>query len=317
MKSIRLKNTQRNHPAAVLLGGLWWLLLCTTHPALGQIVVEDDLKRSVTLEAPATRIVSLAPHVTENLYAAGAGGQVVGAVEYSDYPPAAAELPRVGSYAGVNLEALLALKPDLVVAWPEGNRARDLERIRAFGIPLFHSNPRSLAAVADSIEALGRLAGTSARASAAAERYRARLAALQAQARAGRTVTVFYQVWDRPLITLNGAQLVSEVMRLCGGRNVFSDLAAAAPQVSHEQVLARDPEVILLGGDPDARSHWRTAWERWPGLRAVAGQQVHFVNPDHLQRASPRILDGAESVCALLDAARARRDNAPEKTRGE
>jgi iron complex transport system substrate-binding protein len=270
--------------------------------------VTDDYGRDVVLAAPARRVVSLAPHLTELMYAAGAGKRLVGAFAYSDYPPEARNLPRVGSEAQIDLEAVVALKPDLVVAWPQSGSTRAVERIAALGIAVFRSEPRELEDIARTMETLGRLTASEAPAAAAAHAFRARTAHL-ARAYASRPVVrAFYQVWDRPLITVNADHVISKVMRLCGGENVMADLPAIAPAIDRERVLRADPEVIVASGVDGARPPWLDRWQAFPAMAAVRGGNLYAVRPELLQRHTPRILDGAEALCRIFEAVRARRE---------
>ena len=271
------------------------------------VSVRDDYGNPVTLARPAARIVSLAPHLTELLYAAGAGDRLVGAVEHSDYPPQARALPRVGSDAGIDLEAVMALQPDLVVAWPNAGSARQIDRIAALGIPVYRSEPRELDDVARTLEALGELAGSGARARSAARAFRARVAGLESAHSRRPAVRVFYQVWDRPLVTVNGAHLISKVIRLCGGLNVFDGLPTLAPAIAREAVLRADPEAIVASGADARRPEWLDEWRRFPQLAAAARGNLYAIAPDLLQRHTPRILDGAERLCAIFEEVRARR----------
>lgn len=267
----------------------------------------DSSGRTLTLRAPAQRIVSLAPHVTELLYAAGAGTQLVGVSEYSDFPPEARALPRVAGSAGIELERVLALRPDLVVAWRfESNRA-GLDRLEKLGVPVFHSEPRRLAQIAEQIEALGRLAGTEATATPAAARLQAGLAALQARYAGRAPLRVFYQIGDKPLMTLNGEHMVSSVLALCGASNVFAQAAGIASVVSLEAVAAADPDVIATGRTGGVDTAWQAAWkQRLPSLRAVRESRFATADADRLHRQGPRILSGAEALCAQLDRLRDR-----------
>jgi len=271
------------------------------------VSVTDDYGHRITLREPARRIVSLAPHLTETLFAAGAGERMVGAIEHSDFPEAAKSLPRIGSETGINLEALLRLKPDLVAAWPNAGSRRQIDRIAALGIPVYRSEPRELDDVARTLLALGELAGTRAAAGAAAKAFRARAAALQRAHADKSRVRVFYQVWDRPLMTVNGAHLISKVIRMCGGDNVFAHLPVIAPPIDREAVLRADPEIIVASGADSRRPTWLDDWAAFPGLTAVARGDLHAIPPDLMQRHTPRILDGAERLCAIIERARARR----------
>lgn len=290
-----------------LLAGGGLALGLAAAQAATPIVITDDQGKSVQLAQPARRIVSLAPHVTELLYAAGAGDKVVGAVQYSDYPEAAKKLPRVGGYTAVDMEKVAALKPDLVIAWKSGNRDAHLDKLKALGIPVFINEPRRIEDVARSLEQLGRLAGTEAAAQAAARNFRQRQAALAERYGARPKVKVFYEIWNKPLMTVNGEHLISDVMRLCGGENVFARLPVLAPTIDTEAVLAAAPEVVLASGMGDSRPEWLDDWRQWSRLPAVAKGNLFFIPPEQLQRHTPRILDGAEKLCVQLDEARSKR----------
>lgn len=279
------------------------LALCSA-TALSAITVEDDSGETVTLAAPAQHIVSLAPHITELLYAAGAGERIVGVGSYSDYPPAARTLPQVGSHTGIDLERLLALKPDLVIAWQSGNGVRLIERLRGLGLTVFVSEPSRLEDVPRTLEQLGRLADSSAAAQAAAAAFRERQQRLAERYSQRPPLPVFYQIWHQPLMTVNGEHLISEVIRLCGGRNIFSDLRSLAPTVDVESVLAARPQVIIVSGADAGRPAVMDDWRRWPRLPAVAENQLYFIPPDIIQRHSPRILEGARVLCEQLEQAR-------------
>jgi len=275
--------------------------------AAAPLVVRDDYDREVRLEAPAARVVSLAPHLTELLYAAGAGARLVGAVDYSDFPPQAMALPRVGSSAGIDLEALLALRPDLVVAWPDSSSERTLARLTALGLPVYRSEPRALEDIARTLERLGRLTGSESAAALAARGFRARAAELERRYAERAPVRVFYEIWDRPLMTVNGEHVISKVLRLCGGRNVFAELPVLAPSIDREAVLRADPEVIVASALQGERPAWLEAWSAYPGLTAASRGNLYAVPPELIQRHTPRLLDGAERLCAILEKARAKR----------
>ncbi|KAB2966511.1 cobalamin-binding protein [Zoogloea sp.] len=275
--------------------------------ARADVDLTDDQGKPVHLAQPARRIVSLAPHVTELLYAAGAGDRLVGAVQYSDYPEAAKKVARVGSYTAVDMEKVVALKPDLVVAWKSGNRDAHLDKLRGLGIPVFINEPRKIDDVARSLSQFGRLAGTEATAEAAAKAFRERYAALAARYSARPKVRTFYEIWNRPLMTINGEHLIADVMRLCGGENVFAKLPVLAPAIDVEAVLAAQPEAIVASGMGEARPEWLDDWRKWNKLTAVARGNLFFIPPDQIQRHTPRILDGAERLCSQLEEARERR----------
>jgi iron complex transport system substrate-binding protein len=290
---------------------LHWLLAAAL--ALGSTAVDaeirltDDSGRSLTLKQPAQRIISLTPHMTELLFAAGAGGQVVGTVEYSNYPPAAQRIARVGDSAQLDLERIVTLKPDLIVVWQYGNAQRQLEKLLRLGIPVYYNEPRRLSDIARAIEQLGRLAGTEPVAHPAARAFLARAAALRQSYARRALVSVFYQIWDKPLMTVNGEHLISDVIRLCGGQNVFADLKPLTPEIATEAVLAADPEAIGGVTAEAGQAGNLDGWKQWPRLKAVARDNLFVIHADLISRNTPRILDGAQQLCEQLDAARARR----------
>lgn len=272
--------------------------------AHADIVVRDDAGNDVHLAAPAQRIISLAPNLAELAYAAGAGDKLVGTVDFSDYPEAAKKVPRIGNYASFDIESIIAAKPDLVLVWQSGNAAASVEQMRKLKLPLFIVEPKGLNDIPRNLERIGLLAGTQTQANAAARDFRQRLAGLQARY-AGRTpVRMFYEIWDKPLMTVNGKQIISDVMRLCGGENVFAGLNALASVISVEAVLAANPDVIVTGGMGTRNASWLESWKKWPQLSATAHGNLFFIDPDLLQRETPRLLDGAEQLCKVLDRAR-------------
>ncbi|WP_374682791.1 cobalamin-binding protein [Accumulibacter sp.] len=271
------------------------------------VEVVDDAGSRLRLAQPATRIISLAPHLTETLFAAGAGERVVGSVEYSNYPPAATTIARVGSYAQIDLERVIALRPDLIIGWQSGNAAAHLDRLRALGFPVYVSQPDRIDDVASEIERLGVLAGSSAVADRAAASFRQRLAALQKRYGQRPPVPTFYQIWKQPLMTVGRRQIISDVIRLCGGDNVFASLETMAPTVTVEAIIAANPEAIVASGMGDSRPEWLDDWRRWTSIEAVARDNLFFVPPDLIQRHTPRLLDGAELLCQHLETARRRR----------
>ncbi len=272
------------------------------------IRLTDDSGRSLTLSQPAQRIISLTPHMTELLFAAGAGGHVVGTVEYSNYPLAAQRIARIGDSAQLDLERIVALKPDLIVVWQYGNAQRQLDKLLHLGIPVYYNEPRRLADIAHAIEQLGRLAGTEAAALPARRAFEARAAELRRRYADRAQVSVFYQIWDKPLMTVNGDHLISDVIRMCGGRNVFAALKMLTPEISTEVVLAADPDAIGGMSAEAGQAGNLDAWKAWPRLKAVARGNLFVIHADLISRNTPRILDGAQQLCERLDAARARRE---------
>lgn len=261
------------------------------------IQVIDDAGVRHAFAAPPQRIVSLSPHLTELLFAVGAGPQLAGVDAASDYPGAAQALPRIGDFSRIRFERILALKPDLIVAWVGGNRAADLHGIAQLGIPVLHTEARQLDDVARLLILLGRVTGHDRSGETAARDYRIRLAALKTRYARSPAIPVFYQVWDRPLMSVGGSHWISEALAVCGARNIFSDLEAVAPTVSREAVLRRAPRLVVGGNDAPAL---RMAWQVYTGLPAVRYGGFAQVNADWLHRASPRLVDGVAELCEAI-----------------
>jgi iron complex transport system substrate-binding protein len=297
----------RFRPMARLCGMLALILFASSARAQPVSAV-DDRGRSIRLPAPAQRVISLAPHATELLYAAGGGTALVGAVAYSDYPPAARALPQVGDGVALDLERIAALHPDLIVAWDDGNNGRQLAQLDALHIPVFRSSPHHLDEVATSLLRLGALLGTNATARAAAAEYRHDISELRARYANQPTVSVFYQVWDQPLMTENGSLMFNDMLQVCGGRNVFAQLSAAVPTVSTEAVLAADPEAIVAAAPgatpPDQPLPSLAHWRHWRTMTAVARNNLFAIDGDLLSRPGPRVALGTARLCEDLQRAR-------------
>lgn len=283
------------------------LVAAAAWSAAAEVRVVDDSGAEVVLPAPARRIVSLAPHTTETLFEAGAGHLVVGTVKHADYPEAAKSIPRVGDNALIDMEKIVSLRPDLIVVWLHGNSERHIAKVRKLGIPMFYNRPTTLAEIPSSLRRLGQLSGTEVTAVKAAEAFSARLAQLEQRFSNRSAVPLFFQVWEKPLLTINGTQIISDVIRVCGGRNVFASESLLVPTVDVEAVVKADPEAVVRTGkstDPEAGF---ALWRRLPSFRATAKGNLVLLKTDALGRHSPRILDGAALLCEELDRVRARR----------
>jgi iron complex transport system substrate-binding protein len=252
----------------------------------------------------APRIISLSPHITELLFAAGAGDFIVGVDDASDYPAAVAGIAHVGQTAALDVEGLLKLKPTLIVLWDSGTPARRKAELERLHLQLYVTEQHRLDDIGTTLLEFGRFAGTEPVAAAAAQSFRSGLAQLRLQFAARTRLKVFYQVWDRPLYTLSGRHVVSEVLSLCGGDNVFADLSTLAPAIDKEAVLARDPDVILIAATDSDGDRQVAAWGRFGSLRAVREHHVFTIDPSLTGRMAPRILQGIRGVCGILDAAR-------------
>ena len=249
----------------------------------------------------------MSPGATELVWAAGAGDQVIAVVSYSDYPEQAKQVTSVGSHTRMDLERLMALKPDLVIGWVTGNPPEQIAALKDLGLPVFSIEPRSFEGVSSTIERLSILAGTEDEGFAEADRFRKGMAALKKQYQGAEPVSVFYQVWDEPLMTVNDEHLIGKVITLCGGVNVFGDLDRLVPRISAEAVIGANPEAILAGGMGEENRHWLTRWEAFQSIDATVKENLYFVPPSLIQRPTPRILKGSQLFCEKLDDARAKR----------
>lgn len=262
----------------------------------------------VATDRPAQRIVALSPHLTELAFAAGAGPKLVGVVEFSDHPVEARALPRVGDAFRLDLEALAAVKPDLILGWPSGNSPPALERLRRLGYRVIELEPRRLTDVGDQIEAIGRLAGTEVPAQKAASAWRNGLAALRTQYRNARPGRVFYQVAPQPLITVNREHFIGQAIELCGGQNIYAAVPGLTPVVSVESVVVEAPEAIVAsdftrGPGSPAEGSPLDLWRSWAQLPAVARNRLYVIDPDLMSVPGPRLLTGITQLCAALNGA--------------
>jgi iron complex transport system substrate-binding protein len=268
--------------------------------------LSDDAGQELVLARPARRIVSVAPHLTELLFAAGAGESIVGVDAWSDYPAAARRLPRIGDSAQLDLERIVALRPDVVVVWAGGTAARQLQRLQALRLPIYYSRLQRLEDVAATLRRLGALADSPAVAEAAARRYEEGLQALRGRYAGRRGLRVFYQIWQRPLLTVNGRQFISQALQLCGGRNVFGSLTPLTPTVSEEAVVQADPDVIAASRQDSGGADPLSPWRALKSLRAVRQDALLLLDADTLHRPTDRLLQGATELCERLDAVRSR-----------
>jgi len=279
------------------------LLATAARAATPPLELVDDAGHRVALSHPAQRIVALAPHLTELVYAAGAGRQLVAVGKYSDFPPDALTKPVISDAFAVNYEALAKLGPDLVLVWGSGTPERIKAKLRTLGVPVYEIEIRTVAGLVDTLRGIGRLAGTEGVAQARAQAIAADWAALKATYGGRKPVRVFFQLWDAPLMTLNGQHLISSAITACGGSNVFAELPTLTATVSWEVAVQRDPEIVVTEGGPGETAK-PGRWREFARVSATQHGQFGHVEGDLLARSGPRFVEGARELCVAIDDAR-------------
>jgi iron complex transport system substrate-binding protein len=285
---------------------LFALLVAASLPAssaaTGSITVVDDAGRKVTLPRVPQRIVSIAPGATEMLFAAGAGSRVIATVEFSDEPAEAKKVPRIGDSNAVDMERVVALRPDVVVVWEGGNNVAQINRLENLKVPLYRHRLSRLDDIPMSLRRLGVLADTRVAAEAAAHDVETRLAALQKRyGQAAAKPTVLLEVWNRPIYTVGGAQMMTDSLRLCGALNVFADLKEQGPSVDTEAVIGRDPQIIVAVAPPGVSQEWLAEWKRFGTLRAVRDGRLVPFEDQRLSRLGPSAVAGTEALCEAIN----------------
>jgi iron complex transport system substrate-binding protein len=250
------------------------------------------------------RIVTLAPNLTELVFAAGAGASLVGVSAYSDYPDAARSLPVIGDAFLVDQEQLALLQPDLLLAWDKGTPSHVIDELRNAGYAVEVVRTSTLEDISAALRRIGELADTAADAESTALAYEASLEDIRRQYSGRPVVRVFYQVSGRPLYTINRSHYISELIGLCGGSNVFADLGELAPTVDVEAVVDRDPQVMLASTDAGANAF--DEWRRWPHIAANRVENHFLIPANEIGRATPRVTIAARVICETLDRSRSR-----------
>jgi len=280
---------------------IYFLLIISFNSSAVQVT--DDEGSIFEFSQPVKRIISLAPHATELLFAAGASDQVVGTVSYSDFPDAAKKIPVIGGYNRVDIEAIMSKNPDLIVAWSGGNSLDQISKLKSLGFKVFISEPKQFIDVAENIRSMGQFMATQKIAEQEALNFLNELAQLKKDYPPSESVTVFYQVWNEPLMTISDDHLIGQVIKFCSGKNVFGSLTAIAPRVSIEAVIEKNPDVIIAGMTKD-RQQWLTSWDKWSVIKAVKKKQVYPIDASLVIRQTPRILLGTRKVCEILNSVR-------------
>lgn len=294
------------------IGALASLAMARSDPALVQAMPTKPVSgiaaaRAVNgsdAPAPIERIISLAPNMTELIFSAGAGERIVGTVEYSNYPQQAKSIARIGDAFQLDMERVMALYPDIVLAWNPGTPPLTIERLRRLQLRVVSIETRFIEDIPLAVRAIGSLVGTTSIAEQAAKRFEADMANLREQYRSHTSISVFLQINEQPLYTVNGRHMMSEIVALCGGRNVFAELGELAPVVSIEAVITANPQVIINTDYAGAKAV--AQWARWRHIEAVRSGNVYSLPSDDIARATLRLVDGAAQICRTLDQARRR-----------
>ena len=296
---------QAEDACAVMRAVIALLATLLALPARAEVRVTDDAGRAVVLAAPAQRVISLGPHLTELAYAAGGGAAMVGAIRYSDFPEPARQLPIVGDAHAIDFERIVQLKPDLVLVWGSGLNERHKSRLRSLGLTVFESEIRQARGIPDTLRRLGTLLGRTDAAETAARRFEAQWQALAERHRGKTPVRVFWQLWHEPLMTINREHLIGEAMRACGGVNVFADLPLLTPSVSWEAAIAADPQLIAGSGRKEDAARDFAAWSRLgKNISAVKRQRFAAIDGNLIGRMGPRFVEGAAGLCEAIERAR-------------
>ncbi|MBD3647670.1 MAG: cobalamin-binding protein [Pseudomonadales bacterium] len=263
----------------------------------GEIRVTDDTGKLVELAEPARRIVSLSPHITEILFSLEAGDTLAGTVRFSNYPPAAREVPRVGDAFSVNVETIVSLEPDLILAWATGGADDALERLKALGIPVYTNRATSLDDIGASVRRIGHLIGKRELGERLATEYLQELHGIRQRENAGDRSAIFFQISDQSLYTVSNEHLIGQAIELCGGRNIFGDAPVPVPMVSTEAVLAANPDLILISQpETGVRSPWVEKWRHFESLEG----KIRTLDADLISRPSLRMLEGVKKLCSLI-----------------
>jgi vitamin B12 transport system substrate-binding protein len=270
----------------------------------GDVFAEQIIAESTESASNNLRVVALAPHIVENLFAIGAGDSIVGTVDYADYPAAAKSIERIGGYYGISLEKLLLLKPDLVIAWKGGNQSEDLAQIERLGINVYLSNPTTVDEVANELLIFGQLTGHIKKSEQVANAFKEKLVGIINSQRGKNSISAFYQLWAEPLMTISKNTWISRLMKICHASNVFADSTTDYPQISIENVVVAKPQIIIIPDEKSEKSQPIIKWQKWPEVPAVKNNQFISVNADLLHRFTPRMLNGLADMCDKIDASR-------------
>lgn len=250
------------------------------------------------------RVIALAPHIVESLYAIGAGDQIIGTTAHADYPKAAEDILRVGNYARLQIEKIIQLNPDVIIAWKTGNPSDDLARLEKYHLKVIYSDPQTLEDVGNELIMLGKITGREAAANSVAERYLTKLKNIKQTYAGQQKVSVFYELWSRPLRTVANKAWPQQQIALCGASNPFADAKDDYPSIGLEQVLVTLPQVVVQPSQHSAESPDGLNWPQWQHIPAVKNNFIFRPNADKVHRMTTRMLDEVLVLCEQIDKAR-------------
>lgn len=288
-----------------------WLCLLMLLPAYAQLNNQTPPEGSVNLKAnQAKRIVALAPHIVESLFEIGAGGQIIATVEYADHPKAALDIPRVGGYYGLSIEKIVELEPDLILVWKGGNRDVDVEQLERLGLPIAYSEPKTISGVAAELRYLGQLTGRKAQAERLAQQFEDDLGLIIRRYGNRLPLNVFYQLWSEPMMTVNSQTWIHQLIETCGANNVFANNPTEYPQISIENVIVSQPDIIITPLEKADKPQPVIDWQKWQVIPAVQENNFMVVDADLVHRFSRRMLVGLADMCQKIDFVRQARSAA-------
>ena len=265
------------------------------------MLLNPNVSISYPIAQPA-RIVSLAPSITEIIFALGLGHELVGVTSFSNYPAEAEYLPKIGTYTHLNLERIILLRPDIAIGTRDGNRDSDIKILKETGIKIYMTNPKNIWDVVNTIYDISRILGVPQKGIEVSQSLRSRIDKIRRKVSGLKRVKVFFQINDHPLITLNKKTFQNDLIRLAGGINIAENEPMRYPRLSIEEIIYKKPEVIIISSmEIGGRfEKMRQEWMKWESIPAVKNKRVYLVNSDLLDRASPRLIEGLERLARLL-----------------
>jgi len=287
-----------------LISFLTLFLPCIFTNVSAQIQVSDDTGQLITLKQPAQKVISLSPGLTELVYSAGGENVIKGVVSFSDFPEQAKSLPQIGSYNALDIERIVSLQPDLILAWQSGNPIHQLKQLKNLGLTVYFSEPREFTDIPETIIKLGKLMATEKVAEKNAYDFTQEINQLRQKYKIideNNKKRTFIQIWDNPVMSINKEHLISKVVSLCGGSNIFAQAKSLTYSPDIESIFKSNPQIIIATGMAGTSNAWLKRWEKWPFLSAVKNKRLYAVNPDHLVRHTPRILSGIKEVCQIIN----------------